>query len=256
MKTSIVKFFAGSGIRLAVLSLLFLGLTGICMAQASAASPAIPAATHAKPAPAAPAQPRPAGTAARGAGGKHEGITVHGWWVIEVKDPDGRVAQHREFENSLVTTGGNAGGPLLVLLLSGSAAVVGAQINFGVAGSAQVCALPSTPNTGACEPTTSVLLPMGTSVSGLNAPKTLTLSGTLPPESGSVCSNNVVCQSGDIDWVSTSFNLATVTGNTISSGSTEYDLTYATDYSTPPAFSEVPVLAGQTVSVTVTISFQ
>ena len=34
--------------------------------------------------------------------GQSEGIKVHGHWTIEVKNPDGTVATHREFENSLV----------------------------------------------------------------------------------------------------------------------------------------------------------
>jgi hypothetical protein len=35
-------------------------------------------------------------------GGQHEGIKVHGHWTIEVRNPDGSLATHREFENSLV----------------------------------------------------------------------------------------------------------------------------------------------------------
>jgi hypothetical protein len=35
----------------------------------------------------------------------HEGIKVHGHWTIEVRNPDGSVATHREFENSLVGPG-------------------------------------------------------------------------------------------------------------------------------------------------------
>ena len=34
-------------------------------------------------------------------GGQHEGIQVHGHWVIEVKNPDGKVTTRREFENSI-----------------------------------------------------------------------------------------------------------------------------------------------------------
>jgi hypothetical protein len=34
-------------------------------------------------------------------GGPQEGIKVHGHWTIEVRNPDGSVATHREFENSL-----------------------------------------------------------------------------------------------------------------------------------------------------------
>src|SRR5271154_6454109 len=34
-------------------------------------------------------------------GTQNEGIKVHGHWTIEVRNPDGSVATHREFENSL-----------------------------------------------------------------------------------------------------------------------------------------------------------
>ena len=34
-------------------------------------------------------------------GGPIEGITVHGHWVIEVRDPDGTLVERREFENAL-----------------------------------------------------------------------------------------------------------------------------------------------------------
>lgn len=34
--------------------------------------------------------------------GKHEGIKVHGHWTIEVRNPDGTLVSHREFENSLL----------------------------------------------------------------------------------------------------------------------------------------------------------
>jgi hypothetical protein len=33
--------------------------------------------------------------------GTSDGITVHGHWTIDVKNPDGRVASHHEFENAL-----------------------------------------------------------------------------------------------------------------------------------------------------------
>jgi len=34
------------------------------------------------------------------AGGPHEGIKVHGHWVIDVRNPDGKLVKHHEFENS------------------------------------------------------------------------------------------------------------------------------------------------------------
>ncbi len=36
--------------------------------------------------------------------GQHEGITVHGYWIIDIQNPDGKVTTHREFENSLIGT--------------------------------------------------------------------------------------------------------------------------------------------------------
>ena len=38
--------------------------------------------------------------------GPREGIMVHGHWTIDVREPDGRLVNHREFENALVATGG------------------------------------------------------------------------------------------------------------------------------------------------------
>ena len=42
-----------------------------------------------------------------------EGITVHGHWVIDVRNPDGTLSSHVEFENDLVPTGA---GTLAMLL--------------------------------------------------------------------------------------------------------------------------------------------
>jgi hypothetical protein len=51
-------------------------------------------------------------------GGPQEGIKVHGHWVIEVRNPDGSLASHTEFENALVPI---AGAGALVQLLNRSA---------------------------------------------------------------------------------------------------------------------------------------
>jgi hypothetical protein len=50
-----------------------------------------------------------------------QGIKVHGHWVIEVRNADGTLAGHREFENALVLDGQRA----LAFLLRG-----GEQVNF------------------------------------------------------------------------------------------------------------------------------
>ena len=60
--------------------------------------------------------------------GTHEGIKVHGHWTIEVRDPDGTVRSHTEFENSLVQANG---GVSLQNLLSGQASTGGWEIALG-----------------------------------------------------------------------------------------------------------------------------
>src|SRR5688500_397291 len=60
--------------------------------------------------PMAGAQTVPAG---RSAGGPQEGITVHGRWVVEVRNPDGTLASRTEFNNALASGSQN-----LVAMLS------------------------------------------------------------------------------------------------------------------------------------------
>jgi hypothetical protein len=60
-------------------------------------------------------------------GGNHEGIKVHGHWTIDVRNPDGTLVTHREFENSLVPTNGNA---VLLSLLARSSVAGGFQVGL------------------------------------------------------------------------------------------------------------------------------
>ncbi len=53
----------------------------------------------------------------KSSGGQSEGIKVHGHWSIDIRNPDGSLASHVEFENSLVDNG-----ELLTSLLNGGAA--------------------------------------------------------------------------------------------------------------------------------------
>jgi hypothetical protein len=54
--------------------------------------------------------------------GRQEGIQVHGHWVLEIRNPDGSVAQRKEFENSLTPPSGLAtnGAGILAPLLAGA----------------------------------------------------------------------------------------------------------------------------------------
>ena len=65
-----------------------------------------------------------------------EGVRVHGHWVIDVRNPDGTLVEHRDFQNAL-TTGGAAGltaystgDQILVALLSGNGVASPPVIGF------------------------------------------------------------------------------------------------------------------------------
>jgi hypothetical protein len=60
---------------------------------------------------------------------------VHGYWKIDVRNADGSLAAHREFENSL-TSGANA----LFQLMTGQIAAGDLAIAVGGAGQADLCA--------------------------------------------------------------------------------------------------------------------
>jgi hypothetical protein len=100
-KRKVIAKIAGPGLVLAALLVLSLSNACIGRAQAGTASPAVTPAMSAEavshtPAPLAAKPP---------AKGQHEGIKVHGHWTIEVRNPDGKLVSHTEFENSLTSTG-------------------------------------------------------------------------------------------------------------------------------------------------------
>ena len=115
----------------ATLAALFLAPAGSSWAQAqSAASKSAPESTPASAKVATvntalvaqTATPKPATGPTALAGrsapkGQQEGITVHGRWTIEIKNPDGKLVKHVEFENSLAP---GLGGPLLMALMTGA----------------------------------------------------------------------------------------------------------------------------------------
>jgi hypothetical protein len=99
----------------AALLVLVVSAAGVSRAQspapkpAGATRPAVGVAGNTSPATQA-TTPKPAAELGVSAGqaapkGQSEGITVHGRWVIEVKNPDGTVVTHREFENAIVPGG-------------------------------------------------------------------------------------------------------------------------------------------------------
>jgi hypothetical protein len=99
---SIDKNEAGAGFAgrtAAVVALLMIVLTGagVRSAQAGTGMRSTAAAN-----PADSSRKVPATSAAQSpAKGTHEGIGVHGYWTIDVRNPDGTLAKHIEFENGL-----------------------------------------------------------------------------------------------------------------------------------------------------------
>jgi hypothetical protein len=87
------------GVLLAALFLVSTVLTG-CATKSESIAPAPNAAVG-------PIAASSVATAATGSapGAPQEGIKVHGHWTIEVKNPDGTLAEQREFENALTSDG-------------------------------------------------------------------------------------------------------------------------------------------------------
>jgi hypothetical protein len=79
--------------------------------------------------------------------GDREGIKVHGHWTIDVKNPDGKIASHLDFENAL---DGNEGADLLTGMLSGEYIPVGFTITLYNFNSSNGTSTGLCGNTGAC----------------------------------------------------------------------------------------------------------
>lgn len=229
--------------------------------------------------------------------GEHEGITVHGHWTIEVKNPDGSLAKHVEFENSLVTPtnfplASMTGSQALVALLSGSASlnttVTGAtgtspwlidleSLNSGdvspcgatsLLSYGHIAGMPGS-SSASCPLANTAVIPMANAVL---ADQNTALPGYtdfgLLPGQLTISGSSTVPQQGTIDTVVTIIDLYGLTkigpSPTSSSTAVFFPFTSATlaaqgsgtcgGAGQPPC--AVAVAANQTVSATVTISFQ
>jgi hypothetical protein len=92
--------------------------------RTAASAPASSTASSANAARPAAATAQKLAPTASGGKGTHEGIVVHGYWKIDIRNPDGTLVRHAEFENSLAGGTGlqinQSGGALLASLLEGS----------------------------------------------------------------------------------------------------------------------------------------
>jgi hypothetical protein len=103
-KHEVMAGIARGSLRLA--AILALAICGASVGRAQTQTPAAKSATANASASAGQTAPK----------GQHEGVTIHGHWIIEVRNPDGTVVTHREFENAIV----QAGEGYLAALLAGN----------------------------------------------------------------------------------------------------------------------------------------
>jgi hypothetical protein len=125
-----------SASRIAGRGLVLVSLLAAALALAASSFAQTNAAAAPKPADAKAAQPSANSLTAKAAKvrkGTGEGIQVHGWWTIEVRNRDGSVAKHVEFENALISIGPS----VLAGLLSGN--LVAGSWQLYVSGSPSPC---------------------------------------------------------------------------------------------------------------------
>jgi hypothetical protein len=180
-------------------------------------------------------------------GASGEGIKVHGRWTIDIKNADGSLVSHHEFQNALAD-----GGQALVNLLAGSSAG-GWSIHF-TAGSSAVS--PCQGGTGGRSPNWCSVIPTNFTPSGTAQFATLT---TAPTTSSFTLNGTATALvAGEIGRVSTSVAVCirSETGESCASRGFE-NANLFTDVSLgfpgkPPV---IQVAAGQIVQIRVVISF-
>lgn len=178
-------------------------------------------------------------------GGQHEGITVHGHWSIEVRNADGTLATHREFENSLA----GGGSYVLSTLLSRTNSVGLWEINLQGPANGGPC--PGSANNSDCVIQESLSPYSGAGVSNGLTVMTTTGAGGLNVLQ---LSGTAVAGTGQITAVQTVLN-ACPTGSTTCAPQTLAGNIAQGYLFTQAVITPVNVLAGQTVAVTVVISF-
>jgi hypothetical protein len=272
-KHEAVSRIAGRGLVLVGLLAMVLSTTITSRAQSGATPVAAPAA-KAGQAPAKASLPTAVKPSAKG---QHEGIKVHGYWRIDVLDPDGKLVSHTEFENALTQgdPNGLSGDFFLANLLTGNfllfqpalgtevvtIGVTTLQIGINTAG------LSPPSSSGGLNTVNFLTTPTGPcGGQGCLVPTTVALNPTKNQVTLSSSFPSTSSTTSTIAQVGTFVNLNTVQilGGSVSttSGGTAYSFTSqtlnasssCTNPATPPC--AVQVQPGQTVSATVTLSFQ
>lgn len=198
----------------------------------------------------------------------HEGITVHGHWVMDVHDKDGKLVEHRDFYNSLYDNGGG----ILLRLLDGTAVAekfgifLNSNVNltyaivqsgsYAASSTANICT-----NAGSyvCSVTGSQKLVIVGNQSGI--PTGLVVSGQLTADRAvtfsRVISYNTMCHNGPLDNVASTANQNPIgtSPSDCSAGNFTTPIAYGGGFFTGTDITPLSLAQGQVLSVTVTISF-
>lgn len=209
--------------------------------------------------------------------GQHEGIKVHGHWTIEVRNPDGSMTRHLEFENALDPgfTASNSGGQSIVVpggaaylsgLLSGQWSGPGNNaapfLEIYLVGPAGLNSLASNSNAPCTQggefPGACIIAPgyggvQGAGGAGLSNDLSITPLGAPPAFTGLRLTGDVgATQNGQISMVLTIVYSLSCTASFPNCGAPRIaSLTSSTNFPGAP----ISVSAGQTIAVTVNISF-
>jgi hypothetical protein len=204
-------------------------------------------------------------------GGPHEGIKVHGHWTIEVRNSDGSLARHVEFENSLdpgfstTDSSGNVfvvpgGAAYLSAVASGQWSVSNDWVIFlvGPSGLSKVLTATDAPCALACQIGTVAIGYCSGGIStqpGGSCNLSVTALGTTPAFTGMRLTGSVAAtQTGQVATVATLIGNLSCTAsfpNCLPAGVQTASFTSSTNFPGSP----ISIVAGQTIAVTVNISF-
>ncbi len=216
-----------------------------------------------------------------------EGIKVSGYWTIEVKNPDGTVASHTEFENALQPNGmlglaallaGNSASGGFVLMLNGASTQFINKVDSN--GVSHVRWLSTSPDPGPCT-STCIIAPIQSYIAHLGGVKgDLGVSGPTFNSTGTFLGSPQVVLTGNITaqlkntindaetlliscFPSITPGACTTGANTTNAnGGTEYldEVVYLFTQKNLDGLngdpSPVSVTKGQSIGITVTLTFQ
>ena len=182
----------------------------------------------------------------------HQGIRVHGHWVIDVRNPDGTLAEHRDFQNSLVGSNDMLG------LLYGSEVM--SDFTVYLAGSTPPCVPPGGAGYYCDLVHNSAVLPANARCTADYCAAGLTITPTFGASPALVLAGNLTAtQAGTISTVGTLIGICGTPTTTLTSVSAASCAAGNNPYGygalTQTGITPLSVTSGQLVQVTVTISF-